>query len=937
MSNCPYRVFYWNCAAGLVGKWDIIRAWIEAERPDVFFISEADIAVGVDTSLFGISGYTFATSSTLNIVNKARMVCWYRNFFNRSTNLEFTGNEIMVLHHKKSCIVGLYRPFKCYFNETHKSNFDRLMSNLYAIGSNTGHSNLLVVGDFNVHINSANRDAFAIALEEWADKFILSQQVTFSTRFRMVGNVLQSSMLDLVFTTFVNLKITAEHNTVSDHSLLKLVGSSYHNKFEKKRVSYYDWRSYSAAAMCSLVNNCLPNPKRQVVDPDLINDSVATAIASALTILVPKRYTTLRGSNAVISGKIQNLKNRKSRAYKKFKESGSHDDFIYLKLVSRELNYEIRRERKRKSNLNTGDPKRFWNSVNSLMGKKVSQHLSILSNDDSRIQDPEKLADMFISFFVGKIEALELLCPVPSKEVLFSNVSHDIVFTKEEVSKAIREIKHSKAQGLDEIPSCVLRDLSDVISLHLTWLFNTIMYTGLIPKSWKISKIVPIFKKGCPHTISNYRPISNTSSLSKIFERAILNKMETLFSNELLNGSHQHGFLPGSSTVTACLTVQDYVSSELDKGNIVLMYSADLSAAFDMVRQDILVDICRAKGFPESLCRVFYNFLSNRLGYVEIDGSSSYLKEIPVGCVQGSVLGPRIFNIYTSNLDTVVGPEAFKLAYADDSYIAMSCHPDDFDPTKTKLERTVAVHFDWLKSLGMVVNPSKTEFIIFHPSQYKCIWNDPLMIDNCKVFPSKTLKILGVHFSHNLDWSTHVNAAIKKANSMLYALRYLNSKLSRDRFKTLIFAHFISKITYASQVWSGSIPLKLRKRLDSCYFKVLRLLCRDFKGSKSRPVILNQTGMVSLRAIFFRRDASLLYYLCTTLKPDSIVVRLISQCYFISRQSNRLLFFDSSSKRIGRHSFINRARYISELIPFEWSHLNPPAFKSKIRMISQFI
>ncbi len=132
--------------------------------------------------------------------------------------------------------------------------------------------------------------------------------------------------------------------------------------------------------------------------------------------------------------------------------------------------------------------------------------------------------------------------------------------------------------------------------------------------------------------------------------------------------------------------------------------------------------------------------------------------------MQGSVLGPRIFNMYTSNLSTVIDPKTFRVAYADDSYIAMSCHPDRYDDTKLMLEQNVKRHFGWLKSLGMVVNPSKTEYIIFHPRQYKSIWNDPLLIDNCRIFPSKTLKILGVHFSHVLDWSIHVNSAIKRAN-----------------------------------------------------------------------------------------------------------------------------------------------------------------------------
>ncbi len=79
--------------------------------------------------------------------------------------------------------------------------------------------------------------------------------------------------------------------------------------------------------------------------------------------------------------------------------------------------------------------------------------------------------------------------------------------------------------------------------------------------------------------------------------------------------------------------------------------------------------------------------------------------------------------------------------------------------------------------------------------------------------------------------------------------------------------------------------------------------------------------MISLRAIFFRRDALLLHCICTTLKPDSTVNRLISHGYFTSLQGNRLLFFDYASRKIGRHSFINRARYISELKPFEW---DPP-------------
>jgi hypothetical protein len=172
---------------------------------------------------------------------------------------------------------------------------------------------------------------------------------------------------------------------------------------------------------------------------------------------------------------------------------------------------------------------------------------------------------------------------------------------------------------------------------------------------------------------------------------------------------------------------------------------------------------------------------------------------------------------------------------------------------------------------------------------------------------------------------------------LLYAFRYLNSKLTRKQFKTLINAHFLSKLTYASQVWSGVLSCKLRNRLESCYFKILRLLCRDYKGRESRSTLLAKSGMASLRSIFISRNARLLHTFCYNLLPEPIAECLLSQCHFLTRLGNRPHFFDYSNKKIGRNSFINRAKHISELIPFEWSHLNPHSFNCKIKSIIPLI
>ena len=76
-------------------------------------------------------------------------------------------------------------------------------------------------------------------------------------------------------------------------------------------------------------------------------------------------------------------------------------------------------------------------------------------------------------------------------------------------------------------------------------LFNEVYLTCKIPEQWKVSKIIPIFKKGSKVSIENYRPIANLCSASKVFEKLILKQIQYLENkNQLdLTGKQQHGFI----------------------------------------------------------------------------------------------------------------------------------------------------------------------------------------------------------------------------------------------------------------------------------------------------------------------------------------------------------------------------------------------------------
>jgi len=293
-------------------------------------------------------------------------------------------------------------------------------------------------------------------------------------------------------------------------------------------------------------------------------------------------------------------------------------------------------------------------------------------------------------------------------------------------------------KSLDEIPGIIVKDLSRVLLKPLCWLFNNIMISGVVPKAWKVSKITPIHKKGPKNEVSNFRPVSNISSLSKVIERAIINKLKMKPDDELF-GTHQHAFRKGSSTTTAGLVFQDFIANELDQNKIVFVYSADLTAAFDVLRLNLLVKNLLDLSINKALVRVIYNFLNERSAFVQIGEKTSYNWALPIGCVQGSVLGPVLFNIYMRELPKLItSVESKSCDKLNDARNAMVSISNIFQKHKT-----------WLDRLGMICNPTKTEFIVFgNPIQGP---NIDITLDNTVVTSKKAMKVLGIMFDNQLS------------------------------------------------------------------------------------------------------------------------------------------------------------------------------------------
>jgi len=574
-----------------------------------------------------------------------------------------------------------------------------------------------------------------------------------------------------------------------------------------------------------------------------------------------------------------------------------------------------------------GGPKNFWSAINQQMGKSSPGVTSVVI-DGSETKDYKLIADRFNEFFTEKTNLLTRDCAcknyiIPDLSMGAAQEHEDEIFvTYEDVKMALKRLKPTKAQGFDEIPSIVLKHLTLNIITPLQWLFNTIIEKGIVPHAWKKARIVPVHKKGDRKLLNNYRPVSNISSLSKAFERCMVAKLLKI-DHDVLFGSNQHAYRPGSSTITACLTIQDFISSCLDKNKCVLMYSIDLTSAFDLLRPSLLVKNLIDLGLNPKIIKVLLSFLTDRSGFVDVNNKSSSLSKIPIGCVQGSVLGPVLFNIYVRNLQSIVEDADLCVSYADDSYIGLACDRHSINVSLSKLKQIAEKHIIWLESLGMVHNLAKTEFIAFG-------YQGPpisLTINNLQINQSSNIKILGVQFSSNLSWSCHVNNTIKKYNSLGYTLKYLDKILSRRDHKRIIESHFCSVLFYGSPVWAGCLSYSDLRRVNALLFKTIRLHCWDFSRIFRNSELCDMSKIRSFNSTRILRDMITLHRLCTNPSNTILTLRLIEQSYSSSRFPAKLGFFDLSLKRVGRSSFINRSKRIAELITFHWTDLSTHTFK----------
>ena len=164
---------------------------------------------------------------------------------------------------------------------------------------------------------------------------------------------------------------------------------------------------------------------------------------------------------------------------------------------------------------------------------------------------------------------------------LFHLNARSLVKNQDALAHLLANINHKdgKASEADNIPISIIKKTLDLISDPLLSIINLSLSSGVFPDRLKISKIIPIFKSDNASLAQNYRPISILPAFSKIFERAVYNRIfQFLVDNDILF-KHQFGFRPGHSTSHALINFVNKVANAVGCQKYLAGIFLDLSKA----------------------------------------------------------------------------------------------------------------------------------------------------------------------------------------------------------------------------------------------------------------------------------------------------------------------------------------------------------------------
>jgi hypothetical protein len=718
----------------------------------------------------------------------------------------------------------IYRPPTSAINKCSVADFlDEFTTLLESVVNATGH--LVILGDFNIRMDVVDCPDTSRFLDLLLS-FGLCQHVQDLTHEK-------GHSIDLVITRTADQclsPIKIDFSLPSDHAALHFKTTMSRSQPTKSVTAHRPLKAIDQEMFRQQLSTALSGIG-EIDDVDALTTKYDEVIISTLDQLAPVKLKTIvrktraKWFSADLLYERQSLRSLERR-WLKSKLTVDKLTFDKAKLDYKNHCNELKSEYYK---LKIDEAENVFKVVDEISGEKAIS---------ANILPDSVTPEMFAEFFVEKIDKIRtgLNCHTDIVELLSADTKFESfqVLSVDDVKKIVCEMKN-KSCALDPMPTYWVKKYLSELSPILTRIVNTSLQEGVFPLNCKNALVKPLIKKPemDRNVLKNYRPVSNCSFVDKLLEKCAYIQINKYLSQNSLYGKYQSAYRETHSCETALLRVHNDLMLALDMRKDVILIMLDLSAAFDTIDHNVLLQRLRLRfGFDGVVLDWIRSFMCGRSQQIVINRSMVSDKQpLKYGVPQGSILGPLFFALYVTPLEDVIARHGCStVIFADDTQVYITCETSD---SVSVIENCVAEIREWMMSNFLSLNDAKTEFVCFN-SKFKrsepiC---DRFQIGDSVIRRSLNVRNLGVIFDDNATMSNQVTNVCKSATYSLWRLGRIRHLLNNKTAEKLIHALVSSRIDYCNSVLAGIQCYNLRK-LQAIQNSAARLTVTSYSQARS--------------------------------------------------------------------------------------------------------
>lgn len=481
------------------------------------------------------------------------------------------------------------------------------------------------------------------------------------------------------------------------------------------------------------------------------------------------------------------------------------------------------------------DPKILFKVINS-----------VINPMHTRYPDPSILnCEDFLNFFNDKIVGLHSTIPklpvTPSCDLAVPCSTEwrefDLI-SLPALADIVAHLKPSSSKG-DVLSPHLFKQIFTSVGTTVLNLTNKCLSQGICPAVFKHATVLPLLKR--PNLAiedpNNFRPISNLPFLAKVLEKVVLKQLQTYITINSISEPFQSGFKSCHSTETVLVKVLNDIFVSLDNGSNVILILLDLSAAFDMVDHETLINrLEHWVGLKDNVLKWFKSYLTDRFFSVNIESCNSSSSHLPWGVPQGSILAPILFSLYMLPLGAIF--RKYKVSfhcYADDTQIYLPVSELNSSSIDTLLACLYDVK-DWMAANFLKLNENKTEVIVFGPKKHEVL--QCLNATSLTGFVKSNVKNLGFVLDSDLKVDRQINAVVRSCFFNLRLLAKTKPFLSSSDFERAITSIVFSRMDYCNSLYYG-VEARALMRLQKIQNAAAKMIKSAKKYDSVTPLLIS--------------------------------------------------------------------------------------------------